>query len=68
MADLVVQVAHAQLHISADVPLRVRRHKLFQRTEAVLCGMQQMTDLQRIPVQQLIPAADEAAGFVRVGQ
>ena len=68
VAQLVIQVAQAQLDEGAHVLGGIGRDKRGQLAKAIPRGVQQMADFQGIPVPKLLRAADEAAGLFRIGE
>jgi len=62
MAELVIQIAQAQLDI-VDFVLPCRGRKVIrQYAEQVFCRMAQLANLQGIPAKQFVSAANKPAG------
>jgi hypothetical protein len=62
---LVVQVAYAELDEIPDILLGIGRNKVPQSTVVIFGAVEQMADLQGIPVGDISFAANKATGFVK---
>ena len=68
MTQLMIEIAHADLDEIAHVALRIRGQERVQRAVIVPRGVQKMRNLERIPVHEIGPTADEAARLLRLFQ
>ena len=66
VANLMVDIVDAQLNKVADIGFCERRNQILQNTEVIFCPIQEVSDFQGIPVHKISPAANKAAGFIRM--